>query len=463
MTMRRWVPVLAAASLLAGVPARADKLSKQDKQWLDQVRPIMLPEEEKTFRGIEDKSDRNEFQKIFWARRDPNLDTPANEFRDDYEAQRKTLDERFAMGGRPGSATDCGRVFVLVGEPDETTKGDGARHVWTYKQGGKTKIQADTTIEFEPNCMLPQGSRLGEQLARLAEDRILHPNLRYQPNAEGRLTKLEDQLPKPTPAQELLKTPRQDFPAAIDTNMFLRSPGGATYMAGLYRGDAAAGLTTQDVGGKKTARVQVVMQAVDEAGVVTTAPDRESLVEYKDDGTFVVSYGMALRPGKYNLRVGALDPKSKKASLVEKAVEVPALSGSEVTTSEMMALYQIVEGQAGPEDPYAAFTLGTTQFLPRFGNTFKPTDQLTLLAAIYNAQVDATTGKPSVTATFKILKDGKGIAAAEPQKFETEAATPSVGPVPLEKFNGTYTAELVVKDEVAQKEVKRDLTFVVQP
>ena len=54
---------------LAALPglARADKLDKDDKKWLDDVRPILLADEEKHFKDLKDKADRLEFQKIFWA------------------------------------------------------------------------------------------------------------------------------------------------------------------------------------------------------------------------------------------------------------------------------------------------------------------------------------------------------------------------------------------------------------
>jgi GWxTD domain-containing protein len=465
MSLRRWALLLAAASLLPAPEGRAaEKLSKEDKAWLDQVRPIMLADEERTYRELKEKADRAEFQKIFWARRDPNLDTPANEYQAEYEAQRATVDQRFKSGGKVGSSTDCGRLFILLGEPAAIAKGEGSRQSWTFKDHGDIKFAGgELKLELDAGCMLPQGSRLGEQLARLAETKIQHPNLRYPLNAAGRLTTLADQLPKPTPGQALLKAPRQDFPAAVTNAMFLRSPGGATYMAGLLRGEAGAGLATEDVAGKKTARVQVLLQAVDESGKVTTNPDRESLVDMKDDGSFVVSYGMALRPGKYTLNVGVLDPKSGKGSVVSTPVEMPDLGSAGITTSALMALGDIVEGQTTPNDPYSAFTLGSTQFLPRFGNTFKPTDSVTLLAALYNAAADATSGKPNVTVNFRIAKaDGKTVAEAEPQTFDTDTATPSVGPVPLTKFApGKYTAQMKVKDNVSGKEIVRDLTFEV--
>ena len=80
---------LVASSLLAG-----DKLSKDNKKWLALVRPIMLPEEERIYRDLE-KRERQTFEEIFWARRDPDpKDVNAdNSFRTGYLAARKTADE----------------------------------------------------------------------------------------------------------------------------------------------------------------------------------------------------------------------------------------------------------------------------------------------------------------------------------------------------------------------------------
>src|SRR6266850_1939116 len=111
MPLRPRLALAAALLSLAPVSARADKLDKEDKKWLDEVRPIMLPDEEKTFRDLKDKADRLEFQKIFWARRDPDLDTPENEFQTAYNAERAEVDRQFKVAGQIGSSTDCGRVY----------------------------------------------------------------------------------------------------------------------------------------------------------------------------------------------------------------------------------------------------------------------------------------------------------------------------------------------------------------
>ena len=189
---------LAVAVLsLAPAAARAEKLDKEDKKWLDEVRPIMLPDEEKTFRDLKDKADRDEFQKIFWARRDPDLETAENEFQATYNAERAEVDRQFRVAGQNGSATDCGRVYLLLGKPDEMKQdkqsGDAPSlrppEVWTYRdRPGQTFAGGQVQIAFEEDCLLPQGARLGEQLNKVGgeQDRPSEPRLQEGAGRQAR-------------------------------------------------------------------------------------------------------------------------------------------------------------------------------------------------------------------------------------------------------------------------------------
>ena len=118
---------------------------------------------------------------------------------------------------------------------------------------------------------------------------------------------------------------------------------------------------------------------------------------------------------------------------------------------------------ANPQDALAAFQLGPMRFIPHYGNVFSPDDSITLLTFLYNPKVDAATGKPSTTASFTILKDGKPVAKADEQNYDTPGAGPSVGPVPLAKFTpGKYLAEVKVRDNVAKKDMSQEATFEVK-
>lgn len=460
-------------SVLASPSARAQKLDKESKKWLEGVAPIMLTEEEKFFREIKDKEDRAEFQRIFWGRRDPDLETPENEFKVAYDKAAAEADRRFKAGARQGSATDCGRVFILLGEPsevkkqprDEAATGPRDPELWTYKDRPGMSFQGgQVQLAFDAECKLPQGGRASEFLNRLAERRIAHPNMDYRQGSDGHLVKLVDLLPKPSPSQALLKQPRQEFPLTAQPKLFMRGKGGATYVGGLLRGEAS-GLGVQEEGGKKQVALVISAQAAEEGTkTIIAAPEQPTSVELAADGSFVASYQFTLRPGKYTLEVAAIDSKSQKGSVASMPVEVPDLGKGELAVSELLVLSDVKEGvTANPNDPLSAFFLGNTQLVPRFGNVFSKSESIQLLALVYDAQADATTGKASVSTRFTIFRDGKAVSTGEEQTFDTAAAAPAVGPVPLEKFPAAkYLAQVKVVDSVAHKEVVKEAAFEVK-
>jgi GWxTD domain-containing protein len=460
-----------ALCLLSASAVRA--LDKEAKKWLDEVKPIMLLEEEKTYRDLKDKNDVAEFQKIFWARRDPDLETPVNEYQVEYQKARAEADSRYRIAGTPGSQTDCGRVFILLGPPDDVKKGEGTDaaipgrrtpETWTYRDrpGFKFGPTGQIQLGFDETCTLPQGNRMGDQLNRLAEAKVTSPNIAYRRGDDGKIVKLTEQLPKPSPANALLKAPRQDFPITTEQTMFLRGQDGASYVAGLIKGEASA-LTVKDAGGKKTGKVVVGIQAVDETGKTSGTTERETIVDAAPDGSYVASYGMALKPGTYTLKVALLDPQTGKGSVTTVPLKLPDFDSEGLALSPLLVLRDVQDMPANPQDALAAFQLGPMRFIPHYGNVFTPEDSITLLTFLYNPKVDAATGKPSSTASFTILKDGKPVAKADDQNYDTPGAGPSVGPVPLAKFTpGKYVAQVKVRDNVAKKDMSQEATFEVK-
>jgi hypothetical protein len=380
------------------------------------------------------------------------------------------VDTRFRVAGKPGSATDCGRVYILLGSPDDVKRegggGAGPRQpeTWTYRDRPGMKFKdGQAQIIFDAECQLPQGVRLAEQMNRVAEGKIANPNIDYRKGTDGRLVKAADQLPKPSPGTALLKAPRQDFPLSAQSKMFLRSPGGTSYVAGLVRGDAA-GLSVQDSAGKKTVKVVVAAQAVDESGKPAATTEREMLAEVGPDNSFVASYGMALKPGSYTLNVAALDPAGHKGSVASSPLKMPDFGTDELSVTELMVLQDVQDvPSVNPQDPFGAFALGNTRVLPRFGNVFSQGESIMLLSVAYNARVDEATGKASVTAGFTISKDGKPVAKAPDQSYDSPTPIPAVGPVPLDKYApGKYVATMTLHDSVAKKDYTKEAEFEIK-
>jgi GWxTD domain-containing protein len=101
----------------------AQKAVKQElkgayKTWLDQdVSYIISDEERKAFKTLSNDEERDAFIENFWLRRNPNPDSPENEFREEHYRRIAYANEHFAAG-KPGWKTDRGHIYISFGAPD---------------------------------------------------------------------------------------------------------------------------------------------------------------------------------------------------------------------------------------------------------------------------------------------------------------------------------------------------------
>src|ERR1043165_5169863 len=102
----------------------AAALSPQYRDWGNSaVQYLMMKQEKLDWSALRTDADAKAFIDLFWARRDPTPDTPANELRQQFEARIAEADKRFTFGKTPGSQTDHGLVYVLFGEPSQIAHG----------------------------------------------------------------------------------------------------------------------------------------------------------------------------------------------------------------------------------------------------------------------------------------------------------------------------------------------------
>ncbi len=81
------------------------------------VQSLMMKQEKTDWAAVRSDADAKQFIEVFWARRDPTPDTPDNELRQQMEKRIAEADKRFAEGKTPGSQTQKGIVYTLLGEP----------------------------------------------------------------------------------------------------------------------------------------------------------------------------------------------------------------------------------------------------------------------------------------------------------------------------------------------------------
>jgi GWxTD domain-containing protein len=130
---------------------KAQKALKQElkgtyKTWLNQdVAYIITDQERKAFLSLSNDEERDAFIEQFWRRRNPNPDSPDNEFREEHYRRIQYANDHFAAG-KPGWKTDRGRIYIQWGAPDsiESHPSGGAYQRPIEEGGGET-----STFPFE--------------------------------------------------------------------------------------------------------------------------------------------------------------------------------------------------------------------------------------------------------------------------------------------------------------------------
>jgi GWxTD domain-containing protein len=116
------------------------------RTWLNQdVVWIITDEEARTFKTLSNDEERDAFIEQFWLRRNPNPDSPENEFREEHYRRIAYANEHFAAG-KPGWKTDRGHIYIAFGKPDsiESHPSGGAYQRPMDEGGGET-----STFPFE--------------------------------------------------------------------------------------------------------------------------------------------------------------------------------------------------------------------------------------------------------------------------------------------------------------------------
>src|SRR5215469_14360188 len=145
------------------------ELKGEYKKWVDEdVRWIITDQELQAFKSLSNDEERDQFIEQFWLRRNPNPDSPENEYRDEHYRRIAYANEHFAAG-KPGWKTDRGHIYIAFGKPDsiDSHPSGGSYERPMEEGGGNTStfpfetwhyrylegIGDNIDIEFVDTCM----------------------------------------------------------------------------------------------------------------------------------------------------------------------------------------------------------------------------------------------------------------------------------------------------------------------
>jgi GWxTD domain-containing protein len=136
-----FVLILTVFLCLYGIAEKKAKdLPPLHKKWLEEeVVYIITPIEKEVFLKLATDRERDRFIDAFWKHRDPTPATPENEFRTEHFRRLNYANHFFGRESpKPGWKTDRGRMYILLGEPNDVQRFEGKTmtypaEIWFYQ------------------------------------------------------------------------------------------------------------------------------------------------------------------------------------------------------------------------------------------------------------------------------------------------------------------------------------------
>ena len=170
--------ILLTLSLSGQNKKSAKDLSPAFRKWLEEeVVYIITPTEKEVFLQLETDRERAQFMEAFWRYRDPNPNTPENEFKEEHYKRIQYANQYFGKEG-PGAGwrSAMGRIYIILGNPGYIERFENMAEVypmviWSYsarpelgllqafevaffKRGGIGEYELYSPVRFGPQELL---------------------------------------------------------------------------------------------------------------------------------------------------------------------------------------------------------------------------------------------------------------------------------------------------------------------
>lgn len=495
------------------------------KKWMDEdVRWIITDEERGAFKKLKTDEEREQFIEQFWLRRDPDPDTPENEYREEYFRRIAYANEKFTSG-IPGWKTDRGHIYIAFGQADSVEahpaggpyerplyEGGGQTstfpfEVWFYRHidnvGDGIEIEfVDPTMSgeyriarspdekdallFVPNAGLTllESMGLSDKSQRpffnggqYSRSNSVFGQGRIQDQEFEKLELLHNLSRPPAVKYADLAThtsdPKIDFdvlPFSFRTD-YLRVNDNSvvtSFTVQLEHQDLAfenkGGIYqgTINIHAKITALTGRRFGVFEDALQTSRYTDRT--IAEGQQAKSVYQKNLILPPGRYKIDIVARDVLSGKTGVIHQAFSAPKYEENQLATSSVIVADEIQPIQGVPS---GQFVIGRYKVRPSVSGSFRRAQPLGVFLQVYNTEVDQTTLRPDVSIDYVITKDGEQVKTIHEDgksgvsQVDGERLTVA-RLIPLEGLNpGKYQVSVLIRDNVSQKTISPTAQFSV--
>jgi GWxTD domain-containing protein len=482
---RRWI--LTAILLIAAGSGslRAAKTPERDwnlpsPDWYQgPVRYLLVRGEEKEYRALTTEAERSRFIETFWARRDQDPSTPANEFRIRFFRRVQEADRLFQDAPFPGWKTDRGKLYILLGAPDEIREGQATTPlgkeipfvIWYYHQPRFEGMDRETEIRFtrDDSGEMKISDRLAmnrlETYAGTARELALRASA-AQVSPEPR--DLLDSIVAARPAVET-----KDFPTHYD---FFKASDGSTSVVvtvGVPRSDSSgAGDKAPSPPAPAAESWTVCARFVrDSAAYDLAAPDSFRTVEAARDvdGVRLFQGRISVPPGRYTVYYAVQNVSTHELRSLSDPIAVPDFTSATFSLSGITLAARLEPAERPEAD--SPFVVGRLVVIPKMKPTFQTGSDLAYYFQVYDPEKDPGTGSPSLDLTYRFLRangiEKTGEAAYEPigkpLLFERQTGLVHGYAFPLQGWpKGEYKLRISVHDRISDRTLESEVDFGVR-
>ncbi len=150
-------------------PAGGVGLGEGPTRWL------MLPDEQRQLRRLATTREAVDFIEAFWRRRDPDPNTPGNEYSKVFYERVEAADRLYNEGGTRGSLTDRGRALILLGPPPVLRYSQKRVPAWDPGKAGAPPVVQTRTLSLE--SWVYELEDLGPALQQHLQEEDLRPEI----------------------------------------------------------------------------------------------------------------------------------------------------------------------------------------------------------------------------------------------------------------------------------------------
>ncbi len=495
------------------------------KKWLrEDVVYIITDEERGVFNGLRTMDEKEQFIEQFWRRRDPDMRTAINEYKEEHYRRIAYANDHF-FSAKAGWRTDRGRTYILWGPPDdrEMRPSGGRYERLTYEGGGTTTtypferwiyrhipgIGSDVELEFvdqsgtgeyrlamgmeEKDALLHSegGLTLAEQLGMMdkSERPYFTPSNAHNPFIQGITGMRAKDRPFARMARyfDVQKAPDiryKDLQKLVDSRILYHSlPFDLTSNA-IKLDDARVliaitvevrnqDLTFKEVSGIRQSHLRLYGRVLNVGGRMLTEFEQELAIDYEAEEfksslteRSIYQNQIAVPAGVYKLTLILEDLHGEKMGSTETRIPAPRYDEKQLASSLILA--QSIQRLHAVPDTIQMFVLGDLKVIPSVSRTFFSDASLPVYLQVYNLQVDQALARPDPEIVYEISRNGKTvktvseIAGRNLAYFSPERSV-FVRNLDLEGLPlGDYSLRVTVRDGISRESAVTRDRFKIQ-